>query len=98
MNHILVFSMYFLGDWAGANWALACSKNRSRPAAMWSWAYHVIHASAVIFIVSDPWCIISLASGGALGCFFAVRRKQKRLTFISPTPVLENRGFLECNN
>ena len=71
-----MFLLYFAGDWAGANWTVACNLRRPKCAGAWSLAYHLIHASAVVFIVKDPWCILSLASGGALGCYFAISRKK----------------------
>jgi len=103
MNHVAIFLMYFLGDWAGAHWASACSANRAKPAASWSLLYHLIHGSAVVFIVHDPWCILSLAAGGALGCLFAVRHKRRRASekvFVHPMAKIspDDEGFLRCNN
>lgn len=79
MNHVAVFLLYFLGDWCGARWAHACSLNQARVASSWSFFYHIIHGVAVLFIISDPWCVISLAVGGALGCYFAVNHSRRRL-------------------
>ena len=77
MNHVAIFFIYFASDWAGAYWASACARNDARSAANWSGIYHLLRGVAILFILEDPWCVVSLAAGGAIGTFIALKYKEK---------------------
>jgi len=67
-----VFFAYVILDIVWAKYTLAIARNNKVPAAFWSAIVPVLSALVVIQYVTNPWLLIPMALGGAVGTWIAM--------------------------
>ena len=80
LTHTLVFVIYFLSSWSSTRWVDQCTTGRMWWASGSSSLYHMLHGVAVLLIVFNPWCIITVGISGFVGTIVPMWNKQRKLS------------------